>query len=152
MAPKEIRGHLALCTLFYYNDIDNKEVILATTVYEILDLELQDGTEVKIRPLDLKRLRKVMAIIEEMNAPKSEEEDKEAKSMTDQDDMSMLSFLIAATKICIEKQAPELVADEDKFDEALDLPTMWKILEIAAGISMGNPNLQREVTGLPGLI
>jgi hypothetical protein len=125
---------------------------LATTVYEILDLELQDGTEVQVRPLDLKRLRKVMTIIEEMNAPKPEAEEGEAKDMSDQDDVSMLTFLIAATKICLEKQAPELVADEDKFEEALDLPTMWKILEIAAGISMGNPNLQREVTALPGLI
>jgi hypothetical protein len=127
---------------------------LATTVYEILDLELQDGTEVQIKPLDLKRLRKVMSIIEEMNAPKSEDEEKESetKNIAEQDDMSMLSFLIAATKICIEKQVPDLVADEEKFEEALDLPTMWKILEIAAGISMGNPNLQREVTALPGLI
>jgi hypothetical protein len=127
---------------------------LETTVYEILDLELQDGTEVQIKPLDLKRLRKVMSIIEEMNAPKSEDEEKESetKNIAEQDDMSMLSFLIAATKICIEKQVPDLVADEEKFEEALDLPTMWKILEIAAGISMGNPNLQREVTALPGLI
>lgn len=125
---------------------------MATTVYEILDLELQDGTEVQIRPLDLKRLRKVMAIIEEMNAPKPEGDEEKEKGMAEQDDLSMLTFLIAATKICIEKQAPELVADEEKFEEALDLPTMWKILEIAAGISMGNPNLQREVTALPGLI
>jgi hypothetical protein len=60
-------------------------------------------------------------------------------------------ILSISTKICLEKQVPELVADEDKFDEALDLPTMWKILEISAGISMGNPNLQREAA-LPGLI
>lgn len=133
---------------------------MATTVYEILDLELQDGTEVQIRPLDLKRLRKVMGIIEEMNAPEPEEAPKGAKApkkaavnndMSEQNDMSMLDFLISATKICIERQAPELVKDDDKFDEALDLPTMWKILEVAAGISM-NPNLQREVAGLPGLI
>jgi hypothetical protein len=93
-----------------------------------------------------------MSIIEEMNAPRPEGEGEDSKGMAEQDDVSMLSFLIAATKICIEKQAPELVADEDKFEEALDLPTIWKILEIAAGISMGNPNLQREVTALPGLI
>jgi hypothetical protein len=52
---------------YVYNEIDNKEVILATTVYEILPIELQDGTEVRVRPLDLKRLRKVMKVIEEMN-------------------------------------------------------------------------------------
>jgi hypothetical protein len=93
---------------------------LATTVYEILPIELQDGTEVRVRPLDLKRLRKVMKVIEEMNAIDSDGE------------VDTLDFLIDATK-------------------ALDLPTMWKILEISAGISMGNPNLPGEAA-LPGLI
>jgi hypothetical protein len=113
---------------------------LATTVYDTLDIVLQDGTEVTIRPLDLKRLRKVMKVIEEMNAATMAENDADT-----------LEFLIRAAKISLEKQIPDLVADEDKFEEALDLPTIWKILEISAGISMGNPNLQGEAA-LPGLI
>jgi hypothetical protein len=116
---------------------------LATTVYEVLNLELQDGTEVLVRPLDLKRLRKVMKVIEEMNA----ETDGDA---VNEDDGDNLTFLIRATKICLEKQLPELVKDEDKFEEALDVPTIWKILEVSAGISMGGPNLQGGA-GLPGL-
>jgi hypothetical protein len=121
-----------------YNEIDNKEAILATKAYDTLELELQDGTEVLIRPLDLKRLRKVMVVIDDMN---------KSGAKTEAD---TLEYLIAATKISLEKQLPELTADEDKFEEALDLPTIWKILEITAGISMtGN---QMGEAALPGLI
>ena len=116
---------------------------MATAVYEILDIALQDGTEVQVKPLDLKRLRKVMKVIEDMN--------KETGSEDLDDDSDNLSFLINATKICLEKQIPDLVKDDDAFEEALDLPTMWKILEVAAGISMGNPN-QMGSGALPGLI
>ncbi len=118
---------------------------MATTVYEVLDLELQDGTEVRVRPLDLKRLRKVMKVIEEMNDVVPENEDAEP------DEGDNLKFLIKATKICLEKQLPDLVKDNDKFEETLDVPTIWKILEVSAGISMGAPNLQGGATGLPGL-
>lgn len=124
---------------------------MATTVYEVLDLELQDGTEVKVRPLDLKRLRKVMKVIEDMNSSTSDEEGKDSGGPVSDNDEDNLTFLIAATKICLEKQVPDLVKDDDKFEEALDIPTIWKILEVAAGISMGGPNLQREAA-LPGLI
>lgn len=113
---------------------------MATTVYDVIELVLQDGTEVTVRPLDLKRLRKVMKVIEEMNAATVAESDTDT-----------LDFLIAATRISLEKQLPDLVKDEDKFEEAMDLPTMWKILEVAAGVSMGSPNLQGEAAQL-GLI
>lgn len=133
---------------------------MATTVYEVLDLELQNGDEVQIRPLDLKRLRKVMKVIDEMNARQVEAALKAAEkadadgeeSDEEEDEYDNLEYLIKATKICLEKQLPDLVKNEDEFEEALDLPTIWKILEVGAGISMGNPNLQREATALPGLI
>ena len=132
-----------------YNEIDNKEVILATTAYDTIELELQDGTEVVVRPLDLKRLRKVMVVIDEMNEV-SDEGKKKGELVSDKE-ADNLVFLIRAAKVCLEKQLPELVADNDKFEEAMDLPTLWKVLEVAAGISMGNPNQQREAA-FPGLI
>lgn len=116
----------------------------ATTVYETVDIVLQNNDEVTIRPLDLKRLRRVMKVIEEMNSDT-------AKEGVGENDGDNLSFLIAATKICLEKQLPDLVKDEEAFDEALDLPTIWKVLEVGAGITMGNPNLQGGAA-LPGLI
>ena len=124
---------------------------MATTVYDILDLELQDGTEVQVRPLDLKRLRKVMKVIEDMNKVVKEDGEEKSDGPISDNDEDNLSFLIEATKVCLEKQLPDLVKDDDAFEEALDIPTIWKILEVAAGISLGGPNLQREAA-LPGLI
>lgn len=136
---------------------------MATTVYEVLELELQNGDEVTVRPLDLKRLRKVMKIIDEMNVRQSEallaqtkkaeaEASGEDVSETQEEEYDNLEYLIKATKVCLEKQLPDLVKSNSAFEEALDLPTIWKILEVGAGISMGNPNLQREAAGLPGLL
>lgn len=126
---------------------------MATAVYETVDLILQNDQEVTVRPLDLKRLRKVMTVIEDMNkaALKAFEAGEKKTDSPLDDDEGNLEFLIKATKICLEKQLPDLVADNDAFEEALDMPTIWKILEVAAGISMGSPNLQREAA-LPGLI
>lgn len=121
---------------------------MATTVYDVVDIELQNGDEATLRPLDLKRLRKVMKVIEEMNKAAL---DSAGKEESEDDEYDNLEYLIRATKICLEKQLPELVKNDDEFEEALDLPTIWKILEVAAGISMGNPNLQGEAA-LPGLI
>jgi hypothetical protein len=122
---------------------------LATTVYDVVEIQLQNGDEATLRPLDLKRLRKVMKVIEDMN--KAALAAAESDSADGDDGYDNLEFLIRAAKICLEKQLPDLVKDEDAFEEALDLPTIWKILEVAAGISMGNPNLQGEAA-LPGLI
>jgi hypothetical protein len=147
-------AHFAFWIYSLYNIDNNKEVILATTVYDILELELQNGDNVFIRPLDLKRLRKVMRVIEEMNeaaAAAFQNNEKDTDSIVSNDDEDNLEFLIKATKICLEKQLPDLVKDNDAFEEALDVPTIWKILEVSAGISMGSPNLQREAA-LPGLI
>lgn len=123
---------------------------MATTVYDVVEIQLQNGDEATLRPLDLKRLRKVMKVIDDMNkaALAAAEAGADAEEADEYDN---LEFLIRATKICLEKQLPDLVKDEDAFEEALDLPTIWKILEVAAGISMGNPNLQGEAA-LPGLI
>jgi hypothetical protein len=93
-----------------------------------------------------------MKVIEDMNKVVKEDGAEESSdNPISDDDEDNLSFLIEATKICLEKQLPDLVKDNDKFEEALDIPTIWKILEVAAGISLGGPNLRGEAA-LPGLI
>lgn len=127
---------------------------MATAVYDVLEIELQDGTVVEIRPLDLKRLRKVMKIIDEMNKPpekpaKTTTKTKAAASGEEPiSEDKMLEYLIAATKVSLEKQLPDKANDNEWFEEALDVPTIWKILEISAGIS-NNANLTMGA-GLPG--
>ena len=52
-----------------------------------------------------------------------------------------LTVLIDACAVALEKQLPELVADRDALEDALDVPTINRILEVCGGIKMDDPNL-----------
>ena len=108
---------------------------MATKVYDTLEIELQDGTEVMLRPLNIKQLRKFMDVV---------------AKLSDAGEMDNLDLLLDACAIALSKKLPDLVADRDRLEEALDIPTIWKILEISGGIKMNDPNLLTE-TALAGL-
>lgn len=59
--------------------------------------------------------------------------------VTNEDDT--LNILIEACGVALEKQLPELVADKDAFEDALDVPTINRILEVCGGMKMDDPNL-----------
>jgi hypothetical protein len=115
---------------------------LATAVYEVEEILLQSDDVVELKPLDIKRLRRVLAIVEEMNNVDTSDTD----GIEDN-----LEFLLRAAAVCLEKELPDLAKDNDKMEEALDMPTLWKILEVKAGISMTGPNL-RGSAAPPGLV
>ena len=52
-----------------------------------------------------------------------------------------LNILIDACAVALEKQLPELVKDRDALEDALDVPTINRILEVCGGIKMDDPNL-----------
>jgi hypothetical protein len=106
---------------------------MATKVYETIELELQDGSVIVVKPLNLKTLRAVMKQWSE--ASKAETED------------DFLEVLIKCTSIAMTQLAPE---KEKTVEEDLDLQTMYKILEIAADIRLNNPNLIAANQELPG--
>lgn len=108
---------------------------MATKVFETLVLELQDGTEVTIRPLPIKKLRKFMEVVKGL-----EESEDEILSM---------GILVDACAIAISVSKPELAADKEKLEDALDVPTMYKILEVAGGVKLNDPNL--TAAGLVGM-
>jgi len=100
---------------------------LATTVYDVEEIELQNGASVKLKPLSIKELRKFMAAVQKTADTKNEDE--------------TLSILIDACAVALEKQLPELVADRDALEDALDVPTINRILEVCGGIKLDDPNL-----------
>ena len=59
--------------------------------------------------------------------------------VTNEDDT--LNILIEACEVALEKQLPELVKDRDAFEDALDVPTINRILEVCGGMKMDDPNL-----------
>ena len=100
---------------------------MATTVYDVEEIQLQNGATVKLKPLTIKELRKFMVVIQKTAEVTSEDE--------------TLTILIEACAVALEKQLPELVKDIDAFEDTLDVPTINRILEICGGIKMDDPNL-----------
>jgi hypothetical protein len=131
---------------------------VASTVYDIEEIELQDGTVVTIRPLNIKRLRKFMDIMEKQNEAVSKrlealrEAAENGEELPDghETEFDNLEFMIDMCSIAVEQSDSKLAADRERLEEALDTPTMWKIMEIAGGIKQ-DPNLQAGA-GTPGII
>ena len=100
---------------------------MATTVYDVEEIELQNGSKVKLKPLSIKELREFMKAINKTADTSSEDE--------------TLTVLIDACAVALQKQLPDLVADRDALEDALDVPTINRILEVCGGIKMDDPNL-----------
>jgi hypothetical protein len=99
---------------------------LATTVYDVEEIQLQNGAIVKLKPLTIKELREFMKVIQRTQEVTSEDE--------------TLTILIEACGVALQKQLPDLVADKDAFEDTLDVPTINRILEVCGGIKMDDPN------------
>ena len=98
-------------------------------MYDIVEIELGDGSVLNLRPLPIKQLRKFMEVIKTMDD--SENADEEAA----------MDVFIRGAMVCLEVFKPELSTDRDKFEELIEIPTMMKILEIAGGLKLTDPNL-----------
>ncbi len=95
---------------------------MATTKHETQELVLMDGTKIEVRPLKISLLRPFMKKFEGVAAVAEDNE----KSMT---------LLVECVKIAMEQYKPEL-ADTSKLEEVLDLPTVYKIVEAASGVTL----------------
>ena len=102
---------------------------MATTVYDIVEIELSNGESITLKPLPIKKQRKFMEIIQKMDDPSLESED------------AAMDVFIEAAMLCLENIKPELSKDKDKFEDIIEIPTMMKILEIAGGLKLNDPNL-----------
>lgn len=105
---------------------------MATSVYTTEDVQLQDETTVTLKPLNIKALRKFMTVMEDFAKAKSDEEGFEV--------------LLKAAALCVAKQRPEFYDAEkgettEAFEDAIDMPTVYKILEVCGGVKLNDPNL-----------
>jgi hypothetical protein len=106
---------------------------LATSVYTTEEVQLQDDTTVTLKPLNIKALRKFMKIMENFAAEDTTEEDG-------------LETLLDASALCLKSQRPEFWDEKenkhsDSFEEAVDMPTVYKILDVCGGVKLNDPNL-----------
>ena len=116
---------------------NTQEEIVATKIYESIELELLDGKAIVVKPLSIKNLREVM---------------KEwAKAQTAETEDQFLEILVGCTQIAMKQYSPELSEDRELLENSVDLQTMYKILEVGADIKLNDPNLLAAAQELAGL-
>ena len=102
---------------------------MATTVNEEKELTLIDGTTIKVRPLKISLLRPFMKKFEGI------------ADVASDNDKSM-NLLMECVQIAMKQYNPELAGDIKTLEDNIDLPTVYKIVEEASGVNLG------EVTNL----
>jgi hypothetical protein len=105
---------------------------MTTTINEEKNITLIDGTTVNIRPLKISLLREFMKKFDEI------------AKVADDNDKSM-NLLMECVQIALKQYKPEIATDLKALEDLLDLPTVYKIVEEASGIKLGD-------TALGGLI
>lgn len=96
---------------------------MSTNIYEVEEVTLIDGTKITLRPLKISLLRSFIKKFE-------------AVSEVATDNEKSIDALLECVKIAMQQYSPEL-SDKD-LEELLDLPTVYKIVEVASGIKLSD--------------
>lgn len=97
---------------------------MATTVHEKQTVSLIDGTEIELKPLNISLLRKFMKNFDKI------------QKVAEDNDKSM-TVLMECVQIAMQQYKPEMAGDLEKLESNIDLPTVYKIIDIASGIKLG---------------
>lgn len=102
---------------------------MATTVYDVEEIQLSNGETLVIKPLTIKHLKKFLKVMKKMEDPKIESEEQ------------VMEIFVEGAMVCLEQLKPELAEDIETFEEVIEVPTLMKILEVAGGLKLNDPNL-----------
>lgn len=103
---------------------------MATTIYETGNVRLVDGTEVFLTPLKIRYLREFMEVFEFVKTSTSDDE--------------ALIFLSECARIAMKQYYPAIKTISD-LEDNVDLPTIYKILDVAAGIKIDKAKTKETV-------
>lgn len=95
---------------------------MATTIYNTQIIQLFDGTELEIVPLKIKYLREFMVAFDGVKSTK--------------DDDAAMQVLVECTRICMKQYYPEISRSVEQIEDNVDMPTVYQILDVAAGIKI----------------
>ena len=104
--------------LVVYGKIDK----MATEIYKIEKIQLVNGTEIELIPLKIKYLREFMSIFNAIRLTKNDQE--------------AILVLSECARICMKQYYPEISKTIGMLEDNLDLPTVYKVLNVAAGIKV----------------
>jgi hypothetical protein len=94
---------------------------MATKIYDTGLVELIDGTFIEIRPLVIKYLREFMETFDLLRSAR--------------DDDESMAVLTQCTLICMKQFYPD-IRTIDELEDRIDLPNVYKVLDLAAGIKI----------------
>jgi hypothetical protein len=94
---------------------------MPTKVYSIDEVELVDGTIIEISPLKIKYMRQFMDKFETIK-----------DAMTDEESIAVLSECV---RISMKQYYPSIKTIED-LEDSVDLPTIYKIIDVCAGVKI----------------
>jgi hypothetical protein len=97
---------------------------MSTNVNEEQTITLIDGTELKVRPLKISLLRPFMKKFEALG------------DVATDNDKSM-NVLMDCVQIAMQQYNEGLAGDLKTLEENIDLPTVYKIVEAASGVKLG---------------
>jgi hypothetical protein len=103
---------------------------MATKIYDSKKIYLVDDTEIDATPLKLKYLREFMEIFDTLEYATS-----------DEDSILILTY---CALIAMKQYYPSIVTIGD-LEDSLDLPTIYKVIDIAAGIKINEENKEDTV-------
>lgn len=102
---------------------------MATEIYESATVKLIDGTKVYLTPLKIKYLRELMTLFDILKESKTEDD--------------AILVLSQCATIAMQQYHPSITTVME-LEDNVDLATIYKILEVAAGIKI-NKNSNKEV-------
>jgi hypothetical protein len=103
---------------------------MATKIYDVETILLIDGTEVRIIPLKIKYLREFM---EKFEGVKKSSNDDEA-----------IQFLLDCALIAMKQYYP-IITTTGQLEDAINLPAIYRIIDVAAGIRVNEDNQEESV-------
>jgi hypothetical protein len=95
---------------------------MATNVYQTKNINLINGKELEIIPLKIKYLREFMEAFEDVKKSKNDDE--------------AIEFLVECVRISMKQFYPEISKNKSDIEDNLDMPTIYTILDISAGIKI----------------
>ena len=95
---------------------------MATEIYKIEKIQLVDGTEIELIPLKIKYLREFMSVFNAIRVTKNDQE--------------AILVLSECARICMKQYCPEISKTIGMLEDNLDLPTVYQVLNVAAGIKV----------------
>jgi hypothetical protein len=95
--------------------------MMATSVYDKRQFSLVDGTVISATPLKIKYLREFLDEFEKIKKAKTDDES--------------ISVLVNCALVSMQQYAPNIKTVED-LEDNLDLPTIYEVIDIAAGIKI----------------